>query len=448
MQSTSQSTATEISLKAALERLVNDETLADVTLEGSDGVKVVGNRGLLAARSRVFRCMLFGSFVEASEKVVNIGYTGGVVSQIVKYCLTDTLVTEQHDFQSGTIVSLADAARFFELPVLMKMIADRLQCEMLGDLQLACPILQASMCQSSCLENIANECLKLIRFNPEATLMQGSALYSIQQPQILERILYHNDMRANEITLFRILKRWADYEVEISGESESRMEIASKLVPKMRLDEILPSDLSATVAPSGLVADMDILNAYKSQATKFESKYGTIIAKPSRLKCWAGSQSDVFNTTSLLRSAIVDNAIMTSGVHEWSIFVSRDKTVEHSVFLGVVSSANRIDVLRSIFKYRGSWAVKDSGDKWKHGVCKSYSPNMEYGYHSLVVSFILDLSCANNSNGILRISVNGAPSVVVFKNMLDKRDEKDNFGFVPAVFSKHGSFRLLSFRRL
>jgi hypothetical protein len=39
--SQSQSTPTEISLKAALENIVNDETLTDVTLEGTDGVRVL-----------------------------------------------------------------------------------------------------------------------------------------------------------------------------------------------------------------------------------------------------------------------------------------------------------------------------------------------------------------------------------------------------------------------
>jgi hypothetical protein len=37
------------------------------------------------------------------------------------------------------------------------------------------------------------------------------------------------------------------------------MEIVSLLVPKIRLDEILHSNLSTTVALSSLVADMEIL---------------------------------------------------------------------------------------------------------------------------------------------------------------------------------------------
>ena len=42
---------------------------------------------------------------------------------------------------------------------------------------------------------------------------------------------------------------------------------------------------------------------------------------------------------------------------------------EHSVFLGVILSVNQIDITKSILKSRGSWALKDKGDRWKHGEC-------------------------------------------------------------------------------
>ena len=42
---------TEISRDTALERLLTDDSFADVTLKGNDGVEVPVNKGLLAARS-------------------------------------------------------------------------------------------------------------------------------------------------------------------------------------------------------------------------------------------------------------------------------------------------------------------------------------------------------------------------------------------------------------
>jgi hypothetical protein len=57
-----------ITLKRALEALYCDEELSDVKFEGTDGGIVPANSGILAARSPVFRSLLFGNFSEAKKK--------------------------------------------------------------------------------------------------------------------------------------------------------------------------------------------------------------------------------------------------------------------------------------------------------------------------------------------------------------------------------------------
>ena len=73
---------TEITLQEAWRTVLNDEALSDVTFEANDGVQVHANRGLLAARSKVFRSMLFGEFMEAKKgTVVRVGYDSRVLAK-------------------------------------------------------------------------------------------------------------------------------------------------------------------------------------------------------------------------------------------------------------------------------------------------------------------------------------------------------------------------------
>lgn len=58
----------------------------DLTLKGTDGTLLVhGNRCIVAARSPVFKRMLFGEFAEASKSVVAVVYKGGVLHAIDEY---------------------------------------------------------------------------------------------------------------------------------------------------------------------------------------------------------------------------------------------------------------------------------------------------------------------------------------------------------------------------
>ena len=81
----------EISLLAACRALCNDESLCDVRLQGTDGVIVPANRGILGARSRVFHTLFFGNFAEAKgeEGVIKLGYDSKVLRSVLEYCATD-----------------------------------------------------------------------------------------------------------------------------------------------------------------------------------------------------------------------------------------------------------------------------------------------------------------------------------------------------------------------
>jgi hypothetical protein len=81
----------KVTLAEALKALLlTKEELSDLTLKGKDGSTVRANRAMLAARSPVFHRMLYGQFSEAEQSVVELGYTGDVLKEIVEYIHTDT----------------------------------------------------------------------------------------------------------------------------------------------------------------------------------------------------------------------------------------------------------------------------------------------------------------------------------------------------------------------
>jgi hypothetical protein len=133
----------EASLDCAIRNLLSNESLADVNLQGTDGIKVPAHRLILAARSQVFESLLFGNFAEASNSEVRVGYDGRVLQAIVEYCYTDevTLLGEQTQNpsleQMETITSLAAAADYFCFPKLCKKVTDFVLLRMEENKQLA-----------------------------------------------------------------------------------------------------------------------------------------------------------------------------------------------------------------------------------------------------------------------------------------------------------------------
>ena len=64
--------SSEISRDNALKIFLIDESLSDVALLGSNGVRVNANKCMLAARSNAFRALLFGGFAEGKKSTVSV----------------------------------------------------------------------------------------------------------------------------------------------------------------------------------------------------------------------------------------------------------------------------------------------------------------------------------------------------------------------------------------
>jgi hypothetical protein len=103
--------------------------------------------------------------------------------------------------------------------------------------------------------------LKHIRSKPES-LLKGASIALLSASRI-EEILKDEKVEADEYTLFRILQAWAniskneekdDEETPASGqECETRKREAAEMMEYVSLNLIDPTDLSTTVASSGLV---------------------------------------------------------------------------------------------------------------------------------------------------------------------------------------------------
>jgi len=120
--------------------------LSDLILKSRvDGAQIAVHKLILAARSPVFRTMLYSSFAEASRPVVEIdGYSGVVLRSVVDYIYTDETslllpIEEEgrlgcsnnaanaeqmmaaYKTRAANIASMIGAASFYDLPRLRSM---------------------------------------------------------------------------------------------------------------------------------------------------------------------------------------------------------------------------------------------------------------------------------------------------------------------------------------
>lgn len=270
---------TEISRDAALKRLLTDESLADVALKGTDGVQVLSNACLLAARSDVLRSLLYDDGSKDAT-TVSIGYKGCVLQAVVEYILTDNaaFVTpliakgEDADFSAAaerarSIVSVADAAKYFLLPNLGKMAEECAEAEMRKNAPLACVYLSAAA--ELKIPDIEEAAMDVVRGEVPFDLRDHKAAMELLSPDALKLILDDEYCEADDRGLFLFLCAWVGSGGD-DAEKDRRKTIASKLVQHVKLEEMDPSDLVEIVSSSGLVSDEEMMEAYKKQALEAE----------------------------------------------------------------------------------------------------------------------------------------------------------------------------------
>ena len=413
----------ETTLPEAIQRLLTDSRIADVELEGADGVRLPGCRGLLAARSEVFERMLLGQFSESSDTVVKVGYPGNVLKKIVRYCYTDVVDLNGND-DAGTkefthqLLLLADAANYFELSKLRHRIIEKAKAFLNEHPEASFCYRKEAKCVG-CTE-VLQEALNVIQSHFPNLL--SSSVDSIRDlsPLSLMELLEDTHSSSEERLLYQVLEVWTNDEKRCSDRKKVACEQMSKLI---RLDLIPASILERQVAVGGLVEERDVFLAYKEQAKQAEKKMELLHSRSCRR--WKGSKSSVFEYESEKDETVkfLSSERLSSGIYQWTIVV---ENLTENMFLGVEGGKHDF------------W-LGYNGVRWRDNF---HNGQGHLGFRSKsVVTMTLDLT----RGGTLLATVDDSEPEVLFSKMVTA----DDTSFVPAVcIKKSGSVRFVGLRKL
>ena len=459
-------------MREALRALARDEDLCDLQLGGTDGGIVCACRGLLAARSLVFRGMLFGKFSEAKKadgSVVRVGYSSRVLRCIVDYCHTDEVplfsgtgsgsstTTAEHrevvcdEDCARNAVALVDAANFFDLPEL-KLKSERWACNMMKDKpEMACWFLQeARLCFGSADDDAAagpieKLALSIVRERPLVSLLSENSVAKVSQ-KLLEEILTDNDMIAGEFLMFRILQAWASGGDNASA-NEARQNAAREMSKHVALERIRPSDLKNIVKPSGLVSQEQLLHAYETHAMEAEANSNVFWVGKRSTALWQGSESDTITSEGDCHGVEALRACMTirSGVWKWSIKVEElcDLT-----WIGVLSTAHPISTDTWLGKQAGGWVYGSNGSAC-HATGQDGGPYLE-SFPKFQAGSVVTMKLDLRKEGVLSASIGHDKSTPfrLFTGMKSAFAPNQEVGFLPAVSLRSpGKIRLLGMQQ-
>ena len=293
----------EITHREAMRKLLTDDVLSDLTLQSSvDGTMVRASRNILAARSPVFHKMLYGSFAEARQDVVQVGCQGPALQAMVKYIYTDTTKLLDTEYARNCIqessnrdeevaalvhelVSTASTAVYFQLPTLCKKIQDLTLTMIRNWPPVACTFWMECRTQAPDMHcSVVEKCaLGAIRAKPKE-ILKGGALLSLSA-SMLKEIVRDDKIVADELHMFQCIQSWAkgnSRQHDAAGENTAagidqveRQEHAAKLIQQhIRLERIEPADLSSVVQHSGLVTSKQLLDAFQTQALEAHQEHG------------------------------------------------------------------------------------------------------------------------------------------------------------------------------
>jgi BTB/POZ domain len=451
--SNASSSVKEISWNEAMERLLSDSRIADVELEGEDGVRLPGCKALLAARSEVMERLFFGTFLESSESVVKLGYPGSVLKALVRYCYTDDVDLKNLDGSntnkvttltiqiktssqcSATAIStscssekafihhlllLADAANYFELSQLRDRIVLIAKVLLDENPEFSFCFLEESKCVG-CHE-ILQEASHTIQLNLQHLLTVSRDSIRDLSPLSLMEVLQATHSSCEERLLFQLLEVWVSSSEDDSYPDRCRI-ARDQLSSNLRLDLIPASILEKQVASVNWINERDIFMAYREQAKQAEQKMELLNKRSARR--WKGSKTTLFQYDPSDHETVefLASERLSSGVYSWKLVI---ESLSENMFLGVEGGKHDF------------W-LGYNGVRWRDKI-QTGQGQLVFRTKS-VVTMTLDLT----RGGTLSATIDDSDPEVLFKKMMTS----DDTSFVPAVcIKKSGSVRFVGLRKI
>jgi len=293
----SSSPSARIVLNDLWQALQDEDIRGDVTLVGRDQVEVSANRFVLAARSEMFKRMLYGSFQESSREQIPIPHYDGLILQaIVEFCHSNeisqftVLYLSQHTELAGRrLVQLHQAADYFQIKGgLLQLVEGLVHNRTTRFPPLACAIYDEAPLNTP----LSEDALFMIQCRPYVTLPVsekeesgcGGGISCLDGTK-LQTIFVDPNVKAGELFLFEMLQSWSVHKKrelreetkegrKVNKDDEKMItSIVKECASHLHLEDIEPIDLVSVVQASRICSTSAITKAITCQALRASSQH-------------------------------------------------------------------------------------------------------------------------------------------------------------------------------
>jgi hypothetical protein len=314
------------------------------------------------------------------------------------------------------------------------------------------------------IEEIKDLALSSIRKRPEAALDPSNACtnspvgVNALSQSALSEILRDPRVEGEEVILFQALEAWskasnpepneADWGGNNSNESKKRKDAASELSHFIHLKRIKPSDLSTTVASSGLISSDRLLGAFKEHALCRENNVPLVTTRKAVLGWLATGQAILCQNKCNLNS-ILSCEPFHDGLHVWSIGildVPDDDDGRDRSELGIACNSPLQATLLSTSNERcpKSFVCDFQGNAYAGEDCIMSIQLPEF-HAGNVVTFILDLR--ERGSLAVRLDRGGSQTIIedIFGHELFRHDNSKPSFYPSASIQYETSIKFLGF---
>eukprot|EP01119_Soliformovum_irregulare_P019157 TRINITY_DN6012_c0_g1_i4.p1 TRINITY_DN6012_c0_g1~~TRINITY_DN6012_c0_g1_i4.p1 ORF type:complete len:418 (-),score=78.35 TRINITY_DN6012_c0_g1_i4:307-1560(-) len=229
-------------------QLVNNPQYSDVVFSLEGGTKrVYAHRIILAARSEMFRALLFGGMKESREAEIpleEIKYE--VFLQLLEFLYTGCL-----SFAESSVMELFAAANQYRIEALL------MRCGMyLSDLnneKNVCALLE--MAHTYGESQLYAKCFHYIEQHTGSVVEDGSFL-SLPEELVI-KILQSDELQIDEASLFKALVAWGEHHRGLQ-QTDDLAHVLRNVMEHVRFPCMTPEDIVRVVKPLGIVS-MEVL---------------------------------------------------------------------------------------------------------------------------------------------------------------------------------------------